>query len=341
MTLPRMNKQRYVSPELARLEWERVWKRSWLLAAHVSGLREAGDVVRFDVGPESILVVRGAPGDAGVRSFFNVCQHRGTRLVDADAAHVRSLRCPYHHWEWSLDGALRNVPRAETFLCGAPAGELRLRDVRSELRHGFVWVALAEPVEEIDRWLEPIAPELERLAAASLSLVRATTVDVECNWKTSVDVHSEGYHLATLHPELAGAVDFAGVVLEPRDRHGLSRVPLRSGGEKRTIHVFPNVELNSSAEGLELYRHRPDARDVERMVFEELVLAPRAVLPPERRRGRVGEVDLGPVLGADVELLARIQRGMHSEGFSGAYLSSEESLVENFHRALDAMMAGP
>jgi nitrite reductase/ring-hydroxylating ferredoxin subunit len=338
MTLPRMDKQRYLSPEFARAEWERVWKRSWLLAAHTSELRQPGDVVRFDVGPESVVIVRGLGGD--VRAFFNVCQHRGTRLIDADTVRVSSLRCPYHHWEWALDGSLHSVPRAETFRCGAPAGELRLHEIACEVRHGFVWVALSEPLEAIDPWLAPIALELGELAGASLALLRATSVEVECNWKTSVDAHGEAYHLATLHPELAGAIDIAGITLETRDRHGISRVPLRRGGEKRTIHVFPNVELNSGAEGLELYRHRPDARDVERMVFDEVVLAPHAVAHPERRRGRAGEVDLGPVLGADVALLPRIQRGMRSSGFAGAYLSSEESLVANFHRALDAMMAG-
>ena len=338
MPLPRIDKQRYLSAELARVEWERVWMRSWLLAAHVSELRAEGDVVRFDVGAESVIVVRGS---ARVRAFHNACQHRGTRLVEADGARLGSLRCPYHHWEWSLDGALRNVTRPETFPCGAAAEELHLSEVRCEEWQGFAWIALGEPAAPLDAWVAPVAAEIERGSPAALALVRSTSVEIDCNWKTSVDVHAEGYHLATLHPELAGEVDLSGVVQQPRDRHGFSRVPLRRGGEKRTVHLFPNVQLNFGADGLELYRHRPDARDVERMTFDEVVYSrargpvPR---PPERRHGRAGEVDLGPVLGADVALLPRIQRGMRSAGFAGAYLSNEETLVANFHRALDAMM---
>jgi ring hydroxylating enzyme alpha subunit len=77
------------------------------------------------------------------------------------------------------------------------------------------------------------------------------------------------------------------------------------------------------------------------MQFDEIVFARSRPTPePQRRSGRAGDVDLGPVLGADVALLPRIQRGMRSRGFAGAYLSSGEALVQSFHRALDAMMEG-
>ena len=61
------------------------------------------------------------------------------------------------------------------------------------------------------------------------------------------------------------------------------------------------------------------------------VLVPLSTLARPRELGHFLE-------SADVALLPRIQRGMRSAGFAGAYLSNEETLVANFHRALDAMM---
>ena len=47
---------------------------------------------------------------------MNVCRHRGMRLVqDQGQTCLRSLVCPYHQWTYGLDGALRNIPRDESF----------------------------------------------------------------------------------------------------------------------------------------------------------------------------------------------------------------------------------
>ncbi len=67
----------------------------------------AGDFLVRDVLGESILIIRGK--DGGLQAFYNVCRHRGCRLVldDAPAFHAEgqpgpdgtfrgAIRCPYH-----------------------------------------------------------------------------------------------------------------------------------------------------------------------------------------------------------------------------------------------------
>ena len=73
-----IRKERYTSAEFMQLEWERIWKKVWLLGALESDLREPGDFVATEIGRESVLIVRQA--DGGVRAFYNVCLHRGNRL---------------------------------------------------------------------------------------------------------------------------------------------------------------------------------------------------------------------------------------------------------------------
>ena len=41
-----------------------------------------------------------------------VCQHRAM-LVAEGAGNTRGFVCPYHHWVYSLDGALVNAPAME------------------------------------------------------------------------------------------------------------------------------------------------------------------------------------------------------------------------------------
>ena len=44
-------KSRYTSPEYARLEWERMWTRVWLMAGRASDIPEPGDYFTFEIGP--------------------------------------------------------------------------------------------------------------------------------------------------------------------------------------------------------------------------------------------------------------------------------------------------
>jgi len=52
---------RYISPEFMQLEWERMWTKVWLLAGRASDAPEPGDYFTYEIGPESILVVRSVP----------------------------------------------------------------------------------------------------------------------------------------------------------------------------------------------------------------------------------------------------------------------------------------
>ena len=62
-------------------EWDRLWTRVWLIAAVESDLPEPGDYSVYRLRHENIVVVRQDDGD--VRAFYNVCAHRGNRLVRA------------------------------------------------------------------------------------------------------------------------------------------------------------------------------------------------------------------------------------------------------------------
>src|ERR1700694_3006973 len=70
----------YNHSEMTRLELERILMPSWQIVCHVNSIPKAGDYETFDLGPESVLVLRDR--DGSIRGFHNVCRHRGSRLLD-------------------------------------------------------------------------------------------------------------------------------------------------------------------------------------------------------------------------------------------------------------------
>ncbi len=70
---------RYYDAEFARREWERLWTRVWLIAGRASDIPHVGDWFKFDIGTQSLIIVRATEGEDGIRAFHNVCHHRGNR----------------------------------------------------------------------------------------------------------------------------------------------------------------------------------------------------------------------------------------------------------------------
>jgi phenylpropionate dioxygenase-like ring-hydroxylating dioxygenase large terminal subunit len=101
----------YCSPAVFAAERHRLFDRGWFYACHADSLPARHRRV-VDVVGESTIVARDANGV--LHAHANVCRHRGSRLCEAaegGAPTAGAIRCPYHSWTYSLDGAL---PRCST-----------------------------------------------------------------------------------------------------------------------------------------------------------------------------------------------------------------------------------
>ena len=130
----------YDHPELTRLEIERVLLPSWQIVCHVNSIPRTGDYETFDLGPESVFVLRDK--DGAIKAFHNVCRHRGARILDGAGTCPATITCPYHGWSYRQDGGLIGVPVRESFP-GLDRAEHGLRPVRVDIAFGFVFVCLA------------------------------------------------------------------------------------------------------------------------------------------------------------------------------------------------------
>ena len=99
----------YRDPRIFAAEVETLFLKMWLCVGHQSRLGSAGDYLMREIGDESVIVIRGI--DGAIRAFYNVCRHRGTRLLDDGAGTgLDCIRCPYHSWTYGLDGGLIAAP---------------------------------------------------------------------------------------------------------------------------------------------------------------------------------------------------------------------------------------
>ena len=92
-------------------EMERIFRQSWLCLGRTDDLPEPGSFALREVGDESIIAIRG--NDGQIRSFYNVCRHRGSRVLEEDSGKGSSIKCPYHSWTYSIEGKLIGAPHTD------------------------------------------------------------------------------------------------------------------------------------------------------------------------------------------------------------------------------------
>jgi phenylpropionate dioxygenase-like ring-hydroxylating dioxygenase large terminal subunit len=201
---------RYTSRDFMDREWDGVWTRSWLLAGLECDVREAGEFFVFNIARESVLVTRTEEGD--IAAHYNVCQHRGNRLVTLQRGWMRQVACPYHGWTYGMDGGLRTVPDEARFGPGVPCGDFSLKPVKVDTWAGLVWINMDPEARPLADFLGAIPAELAPYRLHDMLLATDQTVRLDANWKTCIDNFSEQYHVDFIHPQHASYVDCANGV---------------------------------------------------------------------------------------------------------------------------------
>ena len=195
----RLDPERYYSKEFMKLEWDNVWTKKWLLVCNVNDISNIGDFYNFKIGKESIIVIRSSEKD--VNAFYNVCPHRGNRLINEDLGFLEKIGCSFHSWVFDLDGNNEQVLDKETFRKEVLDYDLNLSKVRCEIECGFVWITMNDKAEPVREYLGPVATYLDNYKIEEMKVVRHVNSLWKANWKTGLEAFYETYHLSTVHPE--------------------------------------------------------------------------------------------------------------------------------------------
>ncbi len=246
----------YRDPGRWELEMERIYRRSPLAVALSCDVREPGDFDTVEIAQRPLLIVRG--DDGVVRTFLNICRHRGAQVGDG-CGHTRRFTCPYHSWVYDTRGRLVGVPGRDTF------GELDvsgLVELTTHERAGVVFAILTpgldfDPVE----WTAGMDEALELLRLDELHRYPVLTELDSPNWKLTADGYVDGYHLGYLHSSTIGEKSITNRntydLFGPHVRIGFANKPITQIRDKpesewppmweimSMVHyLFPNVSIS-------------------------------------------------------------------------------------------------
>lgn len=196
----------YISDTTYAEEEKFLLKDSWAGVCYGKEIPKKGDAKPTNFMGNPLLIIR----DQGnkIRVFQNTCRHRGMILIQEPSNIRGTIRCPYHSWCYSLDGALKSTPHVGgagfNIHPDINRDELGLFEIRSYIFMDIVFVNIsgkAKPFEFanknlIDRWSEFQKPFFSNNTDCSFNL------SINANWKLAVENFCESYHLPWIHPEL-------------------------------------------------------------------------------------------------------------------------------------------
>jgi phenylpropionate dioxygenase-like ring-hydroxylating dioxygenase large terminal subunit len=350
----------YNHPEMTRLEHERILKPSWQLVCHVNSIPKPGDYETFDLGPESVLVLRDR--DGSIRGFHNVCRHRGARLLDGAGNCAATITCPYHGWTYRHDGGLIGMPIRESFQ-GLERAEHGLRPVHVDLAFGFVFVCLATgpqgPPPPVAATWGRLGEELTPYRTQEMVPLSPITSEVwPVDWKIAMDNYLESYHVPIGHPGLFRMFtpDYDDAASVPGVARGVSwlreqrssrwseglyqsligraaaHLPEAQRRCWRFYSALPNLGIDVFPEQMDFFQVLP-AGPGKCMIRGAVFGLPGATR--ELRAARfLGNRINAAVNAEDRWLCGRVQRGLESSSYRPGPLSTLENSMFEFHNLL-------
>lgn len=342
----------YTSPEFFELEQQKVFASSWVPVGCISDLRLPGDAIVTKVAGQSIIVTRDQEGQ--LRAFYNVCRHRGTRLLDEGCQKIkRFVRCPYHNWAYDLQGKCLGTP----LFTGSdiPQDMQGIFDMSSVKKFdkadyglypinvdswGFlVLVNLDASPDPLPEQLGDVPQRCANYRLEEWETVREKVYHIKANYKLIGENFMEYYHLPWVHPELAkvskmehhyrwqGPGMYNGMTTTPISNNtaeggwiGLPPLSTLSSSEReaaRFIWLFPNVAINVLPNHCFIMITEPISPGYT-------VETTRILVPPESDRSsdREGALDelakfWDLVNLQDVEIVERVQEGLSTRAYEG------------------------
>ncbi len=360
-TLPRAA---YVSTEAFERERDRVFFGQWMCVGREEEIPTAGDYLVGDVAGESIILTRTRRGE--IRGHYNLCRHRGSRLV-ADpgkpaqptigptSSFAGSIQCPYHAWTYALDGRLRAAPFLDKS-DGLRKENLPLHPVGIAIWGGFVWVhlspdeatPLAAQFQENERYLA-------NYPLADLRTAVRIVYPVAANWKAIVENYNECYHCGPVHPELvdlvpafkqrggsdldwehgiphrAGAWTFTTTGTTTRAPFpGLTPVEME---RHKGLLIYPNLMLSVSADHIAAFTLWPQGPDSTTVVCDFLFHIDEIARPGFDPSDAVDFWDV--VNRQDWRICESVQQGMNSRRFTTGFYAPMEDYAMDIRRYLE------
>jgi choline monooxygenase len=339
----------YLSPEMYDHERRRVFARSWQQVGRSEQVRQPGSFLTAEFAGELILVVRDEEGT--LRAFYNVCRHRAAPILNEPCGQLTKLRCRYHGWTYDLAGRLRGMPefdRVEEF-CREEQG---LPSVHVQEWGGMVWVHLDEPTQTLKDFLAPLPEWMQGRDIEKLHFVERREYELNCNWKVYVDNYLDGgYHVNTVHPALAGVLDYREYKTTVHGNTSLQSSPIKSnpddpettrtraGSIAAYWWVYPNFMLNLYDGVMDTNLVLPVGPNHCKVVFDFYFRDKDGEAAKSFIRDSISVGN--QIQDEDIGICEEVQKGLASRSFvNGRFSVKREPAGYHFHQLLGRQLQG-
>jgi salicylate 5-hydroxylase large subunit len=200
----------YTDEQIYKRELERLfYSGHWCYVGLEAEIPNSGDFKRTVIGERSVIMIRGE--DGAVNVVENVCAHRGMQFCRERHGNKKELVCPYHQWNYRLNGDLQGVPfrrgvKQEGKIQGGMPKEFKpeehgLTKLKVATRGGVVFASFDHDVESLEDYLGPeITRYFDRLFnGRQLKILGYNRQRIPGNWKLMQENIKDPYHPGLLH----------------------------------------------------------------------------------------------------------------------------------------------
>jgi methanesulfonate monooxygenase large subunit len=185
----------YTDERIFREEQEKIFSKTWYIGCHESEIPNVHDYRTFQhPAGVPLIIVRGE--DNQVRTFYNICPHRGNTLLYDPVGNAKRITCIFHSWSFDTHGSCVDITRQkEGYQDRFDKADCGLREVRTEVAYGgFVWVNLDDNSGPLKDFIGEALSELEPFMTMPLEIFHYHRAVVNTNFKLWHDTNSEFYH---------------------------------------------------------------------------------------------------------------------------------------------------
>lgn len=329
----------YLDEGIYNAECQAIFGRNWIAIGRKDEAPTPKSYFQLEVAKEPIVVLRGE--DDTLRAFSNVCRHRATQLLTDPQGTLQGdcVECNYHGWRYDLKG----------HLCRAP----ELGQVKGFTREGHSLVpfdtaswgplVFVRMQQGKDDFLTTLLPLVERTKDRNLSSLKwggRKEYEVACNWKVYVDNFLDGgYHVPTIHPALAKALNYKEYRTEVFDRCSLQHSPVQSAGDEAVDvrqgsdamywWVFPNLMVNIYKDVMDTNIVIPLGPNKCKVIFDFYFSSEWDKSSIDKYIESSHQVQL-----EDMGVCKRVQRGLNSQFYNSGPYAKREIGEHHFHKLL-------
>ena len=299
-----------------------------------------------------LLITKGE--DGVVRTFINICKHRGAPVCPEGIGKKSKFNCTYHGWMYDNTGNLVNIFKSDTF-GDIDKSKIKLTELFCEERSGFIWACLNPDIKyDLNQWMNGFDAELDDIDLENWHLFKSIKINGPM-WKICWDGYTDGYHHHMVHPETVGKNTIVNLIAHdtygPHQRFafGLKNIDELSDIEEkdwepenhlRLIHsVFPNSSISAIQNEHCLVSIIFPSPDLQETVTTQYILCLKEPKTKEeiKKAEEFAELSRTAIIDEDYPINFKIQESIHSKANTEFLFGKNEPIQQHYHNWIDKL----